>query len=479
MALDLSKRTDDEVMLAHNQLRMHPEYFLNNPEYRAAIIQEHGRRFGGSRGSPGQQAPNVDANLDAAAAPIAVEPEVRPKQRTPPVGPESADSMEARGRMPRDGVPAGDGLLPGETLDEYGRKYRAGLASRIDAGIAARRGLPDPGQEAYNAATGVMPRQAAGGDMDTVMIDGVAVPTYRTPGGRVVLDGKGNPMTTIGAERRAKEAAYDAKESARISAEAQENLQKYGSRQLYRYKRDNDGNLLDAAGNIIGPAGGRPVAEKVTEGLSPEELEQQNRLEARRQMESRQVSQNAALANRPGLRSLQQQQAEAVDFIRRRNMMAGGSQNIHSSNVGEWNRLAMMDPAAAQRVMEQNMPINRDRADMAKAHNEQLTALGLRVATGQGFQDLDAAERRMGMQRLQELRGIAGKAKNAAWRDYEQQDVQEALERAGASPEERALIMGELFGGQTPAAATAPAPPVGAAPGDAIPTDVRAWGGMV
>ena len=273
----------------------------------AELVRQDDASFGLPQARQAPQAPNVEDNLDAAATPIAVEPvagerryapqaksldewkdqrllylggiglepdpetretpdEVRARQdakwgtgsydremaRRAAVAAregrrgESAASMEARGRMPEDGSGAGGGLLPGETLEEYGENY--GAALRRNRPPVRAGGMPDPEQEAYNASTGVRPAQQYGSPdsgyatdgRPTVMVDGVAVPVVLR-NGEPMLDAKGNYMTTLGDERRAKEQSVMDGRRAQWSKEAQEEMARLEAR---------GGRLWDGLGGI-------------------------------------------------------------------------------------------------------------------------------------------------------------------------------------------------------------------------------------
>jgi hypothetical protein len=102
--------------------------------------------------------PNVEANLEASAAPIAPDPVVGGRRRQV-----VTDEQILQGRFGPGGVPTeapADFKVPADELDEYGERFRGAIARRIDAGFAARQaaraaGYQDPEQIAYNEATGV------------------------------------------------------------------------------------------------------------------------------------------------------------------------------------------------------------------------------------------------------------------------------------------------------------------------------------
>jgi hypothetical protein len=131
------------------------DYWLSQPntppELRAELMAEKQRR---ANPAP----PNVEANLEASAAPIAPDPVVGGRRRQV-----VTDEQILQGRFGPGGVPTeapADFKVPADELDEYGERFRGAIARRIDAGFAARQaaraaGYQDPEQIAYNEATGV------------------------------------------------------------------------------------------------------------------------------------------------------------------------------------------------------------------------------------------------------------------------------------------------------------------------------------
>lgn len=474
MAYDFSQITDSQLEAVMDDLINDPAASMAMPvEQRRATVAEYNRR------RSARQPANVASNLEASATPVAVEPVAgepaalsrpdayRERLRSAGYRDNEADTIvRAEGRMPYPfQVPESDSALRAAVGRTRAREARQ---DAFDQSLALAYG---------HSATSVNP------DPDTVMVDGVEVPAYRLSDGKPF-----GGMFREGDLRAAQEAAREAQIVDRVSREAQEELQRYGdgSLQFYRYRRD------PKTGAVARDSYGRPGVEPVSpserdarfqqvHGRPPTQEEraayeqQAANLAERRGAEQRQASQNAALRNRPGLLAVENRQALNRDFIRARNMLAGGAQNINSGNVGDWNRIAMLPPDEQERVMLQMAPINPQRAEIESRQLDAAMRIAERQNTGMLAGGGELAERVRREQRMQMLRARAGKAKAAAWRGYEQQDVEEALLSEGASPEERAQIMGELFGAQPAPAAPAPAQ---AAPGDAIPSDVRAWGGM-
>lgn len=336
------------------------DYWLNQPgitpELRAELMAEKRRRAGGG-------APNVQSNLDASATPIPVEPMAGDQLRPPP-SQAQIDEALIYGNVQANGQPAGPGgglgvrntpedlAIYGEVVRDANRRATARMRERVDARLAG--GYRDPRQEAYDAETGVMPASSPLGD--TVMVDGVEVPVR-------MRDGAGRPMTTIGDERRAMEAAAEADWQGRFRANQDADRAKYG---------DWRGRTPEQAANY----------------------------EARNAAVDRSVATATTARNRPGLQQLESDARDRRRLIANRAMLAGGSSGLRGGpggNMGMFTALAMLqgvDPAtmdAQQQALVEMLPINPDRAKIEAARNAQLTELGLRTAQGRGFQQPDPA----------------------------------------------------------------------------------------
>jgi hypothetical protein len=106
------------------------------------------------------------------------------------------------------------------------------------------------------------------------------------------------------------------------------------------------------------------------------------------------------------------EQKAARDNWRATAMLAGGSQNINSGNRWIANSLVRMSPEDRAESTRYMLPGGQLAAQVDAAHNEQLSALGLRVATGQGFQNqtpLTAVQAQLAEEQL-----AAERAKNRA-----------------------------------------------------------------
>lgn len=384
MAYDFSQITDSQLEAVMDDLINDPAASMAMPvEQRRATVAEYNRR------RSARQPANVASNLEASATPVAVEPVAgepaalsrpdayRERLRSAGYRDNEADTIvRAEGRMPYPfQVPESDSALRAAVGRTRAREARQ---DAFDQSLALAYG---------HSAPSVNP------DPDTVMVDGVEVPAYR------LTDGKPfGGMFREGDLRAAQEAAREAQIVDRVSREAQEELQRYGdgSLQFYRYDPQSAENgVLNV--EAVSPSE-RDARFQQIHGRAPTQAEraayeqQAANLAQRRGMEQRQANQNRMLRPRAA-GNVDRQQAWSRDFIRARNLLAGGSQNINSGNVGFWNRLAMLPQEQRDLVIAQSMPINPDRAKIEAARNAQLTELGLRTAQGRGFQELDPVQR--------------------------------------------------------------------------------------
>jgi hypothetical protein len=224
-------------------------------------------------------------------------------------------------------------------------------------------------------------------------------------------------MTTIGAERRAMEASEDAAYAERVSREAQEEMQRYGDGTLQFYRYDPESAKNGVMNVEAVSASERDARFQQIHGRAPTQAErnayeqQAVNLAQRRAMEQRQADQNRMI--RPRARgNVDRQQAWSRDFIRARNLLAGGSQNINSGNVGYWNRLAMLSPGDQ---MAASFPgLAQMRADVEKANLERAAALAARgiqgALAGTAGAPMDAARAEIAMAQAQGEMGIRRRA---------------------------------------------------------------------
>lgn len=495
MATDFSQVPQDQMDHIMGLLDNNPD-FIPNVDERRAFTAEYFRR---KSGSPAKPASNVEANLEAAAAPIALEPVAGPSKRDA-----YAARMEAAGYTPKEAGMAADyeGRQQGAyELQESDETLRRGAAyqrdqdrrmGQFDATLADAMGHnAGPGM-----ATEIMPNagsrpawaeNAFGGEM--INVDGVMVQAYDL--------GDGKLRYTLGDVKRAKEAAIDAQRSAELSKNAQEDLANYGTRQLYRTT------------DQIDPKTGFPMVEPMPStgpapgmDLSDEEQAQQRRLGERRAAEARTRESHAykraqairmgesagmlpseamALLSQPGGQAkLAMMGADAAakrrmaarERLRAVTALAGGSQNLNPVMRAQINTLLKAqemestNPDAA-RSLRYTLPGGRLAAEVDRANAEAAMDIVKRQNIGALFnRDAEAARGMQAEAWLRKGRTLAGTAADDAGGMFggdPRTAADRALIRAGYSSEERRMILDEMFGppaGQPPAAGPAPAAPL-------------------
>lgn len=194
---DFSQISDEQLEATVDALMHDPIALRSTPvAQRQAAIAEYNRRRAARNAKPAAAppapaAPNVEANLEASAAPIAPDPVVGSRRAAPPQSYEeyAAQSdlyQRGIGLEPQDGYETdaevearfdakfGRGAYKKHKKDtrvrDHGREYRAGIRAHLDARDAENQaaraaGYQDPEQVAYNEATGVpSPAPAAPGD---------------------------------------------------------------------------------------------------------------------------------------------------------------------------------------------------------------------------------------------------------------------------------------------------------------------------
>jgi hypothetical protein len=312
-----------------------------------------------------RSAANVEQDLEASAAPIAMEPVagdgLRPKPTREQMDAAILAPITVEGKpIPGFDPSMGIGLSMSNPTDRaaYGQVFGDALRrhhQRGDAAARARRqgGYQDPEQVAYNEVTGApgtyLPPQPPGMRGDTVMVDGVEVPAYRLSDG-LPFGG----MFREGDLRAAQEAAADADRLARFRANQDADRQKYG---------DWQGRTPEQAANY----------------------------EARNDAVGRSVASASRARNRPGLQQLESDAKDRRRLIANRAMLAGGSSGLRGGpggNMGMFTALAMLngvDPEnmdAQQQAMMQMLPINPTRADVEKAVLDRAAGLAARGIQG-------------------------------------------------------------------------------------------------
>lgn len=455
MATDFSQVPQDQMEYIMGLLENNPD-FIPNVDERRAFTAEYFRR---KSGAPAKPASNVEANLEAAATPIAVEPVAGPSKRDA-----YAARMEAAGYTPAEAGMAADyeGRQQGAyELQESDETLRRGAAyqrdqdrrmGQFDATLADAYGHNmGPGM-----STEIMPNagsrpawaeNAFGGEM--INVDGVMVQAYDL--------GDGKMRYTLGDVKRAKEAAIDAQRSAELSKNAQEDLANYGTRQLYQYEYDQNGGIArDPRTGVVKVSRAPSTGLEGTAPLSAEEEAQQDRLGSRKAAEARQYAQNRALAMMPGRRQYEQDRDARRQLVAANAMLAGGSQNLNPmmrAQIGALRAaqaLEATDPDAA-RSLRYTLPGGRLAAEVDRSNAD----AAMRIVERQNIGALlnRDAEMAMGMraeQRMQGGRALAGQAAQGAgglWGGDPRTAADRALIRAGYSAAERAMILDEMFGG--------------------------------
>lgn len=171
---DFSQISDEQLEATVTALMRDPFALRTTPvAQRQATIDEYNRRKA-ARSAPAQPAapPNVEANLEASATPIAPDPVVGQPRPAVPFR-LASDEAIMRGHFGPGGIPTEDPEnipVREDELDEYGARFRGAIGNRIDRGVAARQaaraaGYEDPEQIAYNEATGVVYDRPAPGPM--------------------------------------------------------------------------------------------------------------------------------------------------------------------------------------------------------------------------------------------------------------------------------------------------------------------------
>jgi len=128
-------------------------------------------------------------------------------------------------------------------------------------------------------------------------------------------------------------------------------------------------------------------------------------------------------------------------FNKRRGRMAGS--NLRANAANNWNDM----PADWQNFVRAGgkgaTPLDVEGRQLEQAARWAGQAVTGAIAGGAGA---DTALKVQQERRLQGLRALAGKAKHDSWGGYARQDAEEVLDREGASPEEKQMILDELFG---------------------------------
>lgn len=386
---DFSRVPDDQMDHIMGLLESNPD-FIPNVEERRAFTAEYFRRRKPAAASP---APNVEQNLDAAATPIPVEPMAGPSRRDA-----YAARMEAAGYTPQEAGMAADyeGTMEGAyELPESDETLRRGAAyqrdqdrrmGQFDASLADAMGHNvGPGM-----STEIMPNagsrpawaeNAFGGEM--INVDGVMVQAYDL--------GDGKLRYSLGDVKRAQEAQMAAQRDASWRAMIDDDKAKYG-------------DTLPKAQLTLDQLRNRDARSRA-------EANQRAQYEARRQFQ-------IANKDRP-LTPSEQSRKERRETRAYMAGLAGGSSGLRGGpggNMAGLRALAMLrgvdrkDMTPEQRNLLYAAPGGRAAAEVDAKNNEQLTALGLRVAQGQGFQQMDPVQREALEQRVDQGKPVQVRA---------------------------------------------------------------------
>lgn len=413
--MDFSRFSDSDFERVMAALERNPDA-IPDPAQRAAFTAAYFNRR-----KPASAAPNVDANLNAAASPLNAEPVAGPAARRLA----SMTDAEMLAPVSGEGVNPDDVYRPtAKGLDAYGKRYRKALSNFRDE---AARGDGMRQQAAYNAATGVPAGEMDGLGAGMLTVDGVEVPEF--------IDSAGNAMPgryRLGDLARAKEAKTEENRKADVAWmnerspefwQAQKDAQQTPRAQELRSQR------LHARAGIPEP----------TDGLEGE-------AKLRAMIRNRETAQAEARRAR----------------LQAQGLLTGGNRNRQDNAMV--NALLMLSPEDREQSLQYMLP-GGDRA--AAVDSRQLDqaarwagqAVMGAVANGVGRQ---AQEGIVQQERIRDLRSKAVDARDNTWGDpYDA--AKKALEAEGASPPEVQQILGELF----------PAGPV-AAGGAGVPTPQRA-----
>jgi hypothetical protein len=244
-----------------------------------------------------RSAANVEQDLEASAAPIAMEPVagdgLRPKPTREQMDAAILAPITVEGKpIPGFDPSMGIGLSMSNPTDRaaYGQVFGDALRrhhQRGDAAATARRqgGYQDPEQVAYNEVTGApgtyLPPQPPGMRGDTVMVDGVEVPAYRLsdglPFGGMFREGDYRAARDAAAEAdwqsrfRANIAADRARYGDPMAAADDITPEQYAAREARKRAELNEQQSARAkelrAGRLSARAG---VPEQITDNMSPD-----------------------------------------------------------------------------------------------------------------------------------------------------------------------------------------------------------------
>lgn len=338
-------------------------------------------RLGGNDG--------VDSALAAAATPLTPDAEVKPKKKG-----------SLRDPLPEDDINTATNPQAAMYQDLINRGFSREQAMLILAerdpgmqGIMAGARSPAEERDARTAAWEQRDAEARGTPPNspvrtepyspfsapTTMVDGVRVP--------IVLNSVGNPLGAgdrqyyrLGDVTAAQQAEHDARLDAQLSQSAQEDLANYGTRQLFQYRRDKDGNLIPGRGVAIPTTGipndpalameedggfGIEAPERKHSPLTPQEVTQQQNLGRRRDMEYRQAEQRAMMRPRTSGKSDAMVAGNRDAVIRRAQARQNPLEYMGRDDINDWQRMAAAETML--RVPQTMTPLGAEAVGAANA----------------------------------------------------------------------------------------------------------------
>jgi hypothetical protein len=449
---DFSHLTDEELDGLYAVANGRPAEMPNAAE-RQAVIAEWSRRRAGLR----PKAPdNVENDLDASASPITPDPAVKPKAK-PQAAPsaytvlrdENAEDPQER----LNDIVNQPGLRPGETLEQYGQRYRAALAENRRAAMAQARPYregnvsPDADQAEYDSATGLtLPPEEMewASDRAAEYQRGIQRDYAATQAAEDAREDqfrrarRGLPVSPVPAPRNYTGAPIDTPDPFDTDEEAQAYSQRYRTDEVLPVGVQARMGVSDPA------AGGVPQRGEFTASQQDVDMRRRGFVPVYTpdgvayQLEGVQTGTQGMpglRGMRPGLTAPQeslggkgkyrvetrmgpvgpQQVLVPTDEFRKQQndnnkrrsadlkqakdgrlahwravaMLAGGSQNLNSGNRAFYNQLAMLPEAERQKQLQYALPGGRERAAVEAANHQRAFEIARQRAAGEGFQGED------------------------------------------------------------------------------------------
>lgn len=396
---DFSRVSDEVLEDVFNRLFDNPNLIPNAEERRAWVAERNRRAADGTR-----KPDNVTENLEAAASPIEVDP-------TPQAAKPRAPADEYRDRLVAAGYDAAeaDAMVRQEAGMDYA--YRVPESDESLRASAAQHRARTASHNAFDASLAAAyghNAPAPAGNPETVMVDGVSVPTHPLSDGQSF-----GGMYTLRALREAKDAAEEQRWLANHRAMIDEENAKYG-----HYSIRDTADIGDGPGMLTQAQYDARMARKRAEDAarnSPRAQELRAQRLAARAGVPEQITEDMSPEQR--LRAMGRNR-ESADLAARKQAVirrAQASQNpleyLGRQDVNDWQKMVMAERFL--REPQQMTPLGVD-----AAHNAQLTALGLRVAAGQGFQQPTEEARQMAQMKIDEAeRAMPPEERSMKYRD--------------------------------------------------------------